>query len=897
MLSLCGAGIAAVHAQGPRQTTATPMHTPASRAAGAGATAVQAAGAVTTPEAFFGFQMGADRKMARWDKMVEYYKRLEQESPKIKVVDMGPTTMGHPFLLVIISSQQNLAKLEQLRQINAKISDPRGVAEAEIKKLVGEGRAVVLQSMSLHATEVGGSQMAPELAYDLLARSDEETRRILDNVVFLMIPSFNPDGQILVTDWYRKTVGTPYEGSNFPELYHKYVGHDNNRDAFQMNMVESQYMAKVMFREWVPQAYVDHHHMGSYGARIYLPPYAEPVRPSADPLVWRELSWYGAHMAYKEEEARKSGVVNAAIYSGWGHFGFHWVTPFHNIAGMLTESAGVRLASPLFIHPDQLKGNTRALPAYEEQTTFPNPWPGGWWRLRDIVERQKISAWATLDLAARNRETVLWNAYLKAKGQTERGAEATVKAYVVPAAQHDRLTAITFIEKLLEQGVDVRQANKEFLAGDRRYGAGSFVIPMAQPKMGLVRWLLGRTRYPDNSYTRDRDETPIRPYDMATDTMVEFMGVRADAVETAVTADLVKLTAPLRPAGTVTRSGTGYVLDGRLNASFTAANLLQDKGVAISRVTADAAGGDPALRAGDFIVAAGNDAVLTDVAKTTGVDFAPLKSAPKSGTHAMKRLRVGMYQRYFGGNMDEGWTRWLLEQYEFTFSSLSNADLRGDLSTLDVLIFADEAETRILAGHVAGTMPDAFVGGLGVDGAANVRRFVERGGWLVAWDSAADFAITALGLPLRNTVKGTRPEEFFIPGSLLHVNVTAAHPLAAGMEPRAVAMFSDSQAFAVVPPASEGKQRAARDVDVFVEYPRKDLLLSGWELGASRYVAGRVAGARVPVGQGQAVIYGFRPAWRGQPHNTFKLLFNPLYLSTIDGPFGAPAATASPSGR
>ena len=343
------------------------------------ALALHAQSPLTSPEKFFGFQLASDRKIARWDKIVEYFSLLEKEGGgKLKALNMGPSTMGNPFLLVIISSPNNLARLERLREVNARISDPRGLAAEEVKRLIGEGKAVICQSMSLHATEIGGVQMAPELAYDLLSRRDEETQRILDNVVFLMVPSFNPDGAIMVADWYQKTLGTEYEGGNLPWLYHKYAGHDNNRDAFQGNLIESQYMAKIMFRDWIPQAYLDHHHMGSYGARIYIPPYAEPVRPYADPLIWREMSWYGAHMAYKEEEAGLSGVINMAQYSGWGHFGFHWITPFHNIAGMLTESASAKLATPIYIHPDQLRGGGRGQPTYEAQTTFPNPWPGGW---------------------------------------------------------------------------------------------------------------------------------------------------------------------------------------------------------------------------------------------------------------------------------------------------------------------------------------------------------------------------------------------------------------------------------------------------------------------------------------------------------------------------------------
>ncbi|MFQ6053323.1 MAG: M14 family zinc carboxypeptidase, partial [Candidatus Bathyarchaeia archaeon] len=487
--------------------------------------------AVTSPEEFFGFQLGSDRKIARWDKIVEYFRLLERQSGEMEVVEMGPTTEGNPFLLVIISSAENRGNLERLREVNLRLSDPRGLTEEEVGALIREGRAVVCQSMSLHATEIGGTQMAPELAYDLLTRGDEEARRILENVVFLMVPCFNPDGQIMVADWYDRWLGTEYEGCGLPWLYHRYVGHDNNRDAFQTNMVESRYMASILFRDWVPQAYIDHHHMGSYGARLYVPPYCEPIHPHADPLIWREHSWYGAHMAYKLEEAGRTGVLNAAQYLGWGHLGFHWITAYHNIAGMLTESASARLATPLYVHRGQLRGDRRGtLASYDPQTNFPHPWPGGWWRLRDIVEQQKIAAWAALDLAARHRETLLRNAYLKAKRQTERGAQGEPRAYVIPRDQHDPLTGAKLVDKLLVQGVEIRVALEEFAADGVRYPAGSYVILLSQPKSGLVKTLLGRTRYPDNTWTRDRGGSPLRPQDTATDTMAEFMGVRVDPV-------------------------------------------------------------------------------------------------------------------------------------------------------------------------------------------------------------------------------------------------------------------------------------------------------------------------------------------------------------------------------
>jgi hypothetical protein len=849
---------------------------------------------VTSPEKFFGFQLGSDKKMARWDKMVEYYNLLEKEGGgKLRVINTGSTTMGNPFLLVIITSPNNMARLERLREVNARISDPRGLGEQEVRNLVDEGKAVICQSMSLHATEIGGSQMAPELAYDLLNRKDEETQRILDNVVFLMVPSFNPDGEIMVTDWYQKTLGTEYEGSNLPWLYHKYAGHDNNRDAFQTNLVESQYMAKIMFHDWsVPQAYVDHHHMGSNGARIYVPPYAEPIRPYADPLIWRELSWYGAHIAYKEEEAGLSGVLNDAQYSGWGHFGFHWMTPFHNIAGMLTESASARLASPIYIHPDQLQGGSRNLPTYEAETIFPNPWPGGWWHLRDIVERQKTAAWATLDLAARNKETVLWNAYQKAKRQTERGAQGKPVAYVIPAIQHDPLTAVKLVNKLLVQGVEIKQAPKGFTTEDgAAYPAGSYVVSLAQPKMGLIRYLLGRTFYPDNEWTRNRDGSPMRPYDMATDTMFEFMGVRVDPVDEAITADFQKITGAIQPAGKVVQGGIGYKFDGRLNDSFKALNLLFDKGVAVRRI--DKAG--QGLRPGDFIVAPGAEAILADVAKQTGIDFTGLKADAKPTSHEMKRLRVGMYQRYGGGNMDEGWARFVLEQFSFPYTSVMDAEIKkGNLNDkYDVIIFPGDSSATITGergtalpgapaaaaggrgageggGARGGSVPPEYRTGIGADGVNALRAFAQKGGTLVTLAGASDFAIERLGLPIRNVLANKSTTEFFCPGSTLRVTFDNANPLAYGMPAEGLAVYlSGCPAFEI------GSTDRGDQYETVVRYVDRNLLQSGWLIGEAN-LAKKAAMVAAKYGDGRVILIGFRAQHRAQTHGTYKLLFNAL---------------------
>ena len=843
--------------------------------------------ALPSPEKFFGHVMGADRKLENWDKLLEYYQLLAKTSNRMKLVELGKSSEGRPFIALFISSPANLAKLDQYRQLNAKLADPRGLSEAEVKKLVADGKAVTIQSFALHSSEVAASQTAAEFVYDSLSRTDEEAMRMLDNVISIVLPSINPDGTQMIADWYMKYVGTPNEAAGLPWLYQKYAGHDNNRDGFALNLVESQHIGKLMYRDWLPQAYMDHHQMGSSNARLFIPPYAEPLRPDGDPIVWREINWYGGEMGTKLEAAGKTGVIGNAIYSGWGHMGFHWITPFHNIAGMLAESASARLATPMFMHPDQLKGGPRNLPEYEPQVNMPSLWPGGWWRVRDIVEQQKIVAWSVVDLAARNRETVLWNMYLKASRQTERGLNGPVKAYAIAAAQHDPLTAKKLVNMLLDSGVEVHQAKSQFVADGRFYGPGSFVVTMAQPKQGLVRWMLGRTFYPDNSYTRDTQGNPIRPYDMSTDTFGEFMGVRSDPVGEKISADLVKLTAKIPLSGTAAASApSGYVLDGRLNDAFRAVNLLLDKGVAVRR--ASAASADGSVRAGDFLVASGD---VSGIAKQTGVDFAALKAPVTSGAHELRKPRIAMYQRYGGGNIDEGWTRLLFEQFNVSSKPLMDAELKGGglEAKYDVIILPADSVAAMTgerpaagAGRGGGegfgggpdNTPAEFKSGFGADGVKALQAFVQKGGTLVTFAQAGDLPIQRFSLPLRNVVAGLSSKEFWSPGSTLRVRYNNTNPLAYGMPEEGLALFlAGCQAYEVT------STDTSQDVEILATYVDRDILESGWLLG-EQVIAKKAAAVSVKYGAGKVVLLGFRTQHRAQTHGTYKLLFNAL----LNGP-------------
>lgn len=851
------------------------------------AQSARSAAAVPTPESWFGHRMGADGFLEPYDKMVAYYRQLAKASDRIKLVEIGKSTEGRPYLALFISAPANLARLEEYRQMNLKLSDPRHVPQAEIDRIIREGKPVIAQSYDLHSTEIGSSLTAVEFTYNMVSKTDPETLNVLDNVILVVLPSINPDGHEYVQQFYMKYKGTPYEGANVPYLYQKYVGHDDNRDAFMMNLPESQALGRLLYVDWKPEAYIDHHQMGSYGPRIVIPPYADPIRPDADPIVWREEQWYGAEMAAIMDAKQLPGAVTNAIYSGWGHFGFHWITPFHNIAGMLDESANAKLASPLYIQPDQIspEGNgQRNVPSNKPQMNMPDVWKGGWWRPRDIVERQLVTSWAVVDLAAKNRETILRHAYLKATRQTQRGAEGKTKAFVIDINQHDPLTVIKLANSLLAQGVDVYRAKAQFVQEGHVYGPGSFVVPMDQPKMGLVRYLLGRTFFPDDEYARKPDGTPIKPYDMSTDTETEFMGVTATPAEQPVPlAGMEQLAAPITPHGAVAPGGS-WLLGGHLNDSFHAVNLVLKQGGSVKRVQSASGAG---AKAGDFLVSGITPQAAEAIAAATGVGFAASEGASAS-SYAIKPPRIAMLKRWRGGNIDEGWTRLLLDKYDFSYSSIMDAEIKAGnlIAKYDVIVLPSDSVAMMTGekpkqadsgsaygGFARGTegTPPEWISGFGEEGVKALEEFVKAGGRLVTFGEAGDLPIQKFGLPVKNTVAGKSGKQFWSPGSTLRINVNNQLPLAYGMPEKALAIYTqECQVYETVTGLH------SEQTQVLATYADHDVLQSGWLLGEP-LIAGKAAALSVALGKGEVVLIGFRPQHRSQAHGTYKLVFDALY--------------------
>ncbi|MGE0039576.1 MAG: M14 metallopeptidase family protein [Vicinamibacterales bacterium] len=837
---------------------------------GAGTPAAQSR--IPEPADVFGFQPGADYKLASHEQILEYFRQLDAASDRIVVEEIGKSTEGRPMIMAIISSEANIRDREKYKDIARRLALVRGVDEAQARALAKEGKAIVWIDGGLHATEVAGAQHTPELAWWLVSSEDDEARRIRENAILLLMPSMNPDGLDVVRDWYYSQLDTPFETTTPPVLYHHYVGHDNNRDWTMFTQVETQAVARQLYFEWFPELVYNHHQSGPFPSRIWGPPMKDPVNPNLDPLLVSTINEIGEAMRKRFDEEDKPGYSSHMLYDIWWNGSMRGGPDFHNMAGFLTETSLYRYATPKCYTPEEIPDTFgprhKNQPAKIPSVNYTNPWLGGCWPFRKPVEYMLTASRATLDLSARLKEDFLFNIWRMGTRQIARGerAEGGPFAYVIDmTAQHDPTRTVEFLRTFRKANIEIRQADAPFTAGGKQYPAGTYVMG-PQPFRPYVVDQIEPKEFPDRRLYPGGPPDP--PYDMTGYELAIQMGVAIDRVREPFTVPARVVDEVAAAPGGITGSGTaGYQLAANEEMSVKALNRLLAAGATASW-TAD----------NQVIVQGASRDSVAAQARELGLTVHALDQLPE-GLRAIRQPRIGLYKSY-EANMDEGWTRWMLEQYGFTYTSLDNAAVRGDLSRFDILLFADESVQRILHGHLPGTMPDQYVGGIEMEGAANVRRFVENGGWLMAWDGASDFAIEALSLPLGNTVADTRPDEFFIPGSLLKITTKPDNPLAAGMEKDAIAMFAGAQAFQVVAPASEGKMRAARDVDVYVEYPRQGLLVSGWELGASRYVAGRVAAARVPVGKGTAVVMGFRPHWRGQPHNTFKLLFNPLYLST-----------------
>lgn len=820
-----------------------------------------AAAAPPSPSEFLGFTVGADRTLADYRQIKAYLQALDAASPRVALQDLGKTTLGEDLVMAVVSSEENLRNLPRIKEIARRLADPRGLTDAEAESLVGEGRVVLLVTCNIHSTEIGASQMAMEWAHALATAQDAETKRRLDRVVVLLVPSLNPDGQIMETEWYRKQLGTRYEGSRMPWLYHHYIGHDNNRDWFMLTQKETRALTRAVYREWFPQVWLDEHQMGATGPRIFVPPYAEPVDVDIHPLVWREVNLIGSQMALRLEQAQKAGVIYGYSYDAYWPGGTKNTAWWKNITGLLTEVASARIATPVRIAPGELSGGRKGLVEYEAQTNFPNPWPGGLWRLRDIMDYERIASDALLEACADRHTDFLRDALVRSRAAI--AAFGATDAYRIPIGQRDAASALRLASLMEEHGVEVKQA-----------AGGDAWIPLAQPYGRFVREMFERQDYPEVKLVPGRDI--VRPYDVSAWTLPMMMGVEVERAALPPGLTAFEAPEPRLPAASAIALPPG----GPENARLVNAGLRSAGRVAIARSTIDAGGRE--WPAGTVFM----DAAAAGAARAKGAAgqaWTAVAEVPASA-ESLTAPRVGLYKPW-AASMDEGWTRFLLEQYGFEPKTLDNKTIRagGLRASFDAIVLPDVSKEVMASGkpkredgemRYFAELPPEYAGGLDKEGAAALRQFVEAGGTLVAFSAACDYVLEEFNLPVRNALARVRPDEYGVPGSLLRVEVDQSFPLTYGLPPT-VAVFQDKAiAFDTVLPGAE------MDRFVLATYPSagRDILLSGWANGIDR-LEKRAAAVATTFGRGRLVLLGFRPQHRAQTPATFPFVFNALYWS------------------
>lgn len=862
-----------------------------------GAAAAQAQ--VPAPADVFGFEPGADYKMADYGQLTRYYRQLSTASERVRMTEIGTSVEGRSLKLLVISSAENLQSLDRWRTISATLARAR-VGEGRARRLAETGKAVVWIDAGLHATERAPGQAMPALAHRLATGDSAEMQSIRENTVVLLMPMMNPDGLADMERWYDRVLNTPYETTDPPWLYHTYAGHDNNRDWFMNNLPETRAVTEVLFNEWYPQIVLNHHQTSPEWARIFIPPFAGPVNPRIHPDVVAGVNKVGDAMGERFAAKQMPGVISSTTYTMYWNGGMRTVPYYHNQLGILTEVAHAT-PSPQYYAIDSASARTGAggRSAAQFETAV---WAGGSSHFRDAVRYTNTASMGVLAAAARAPADYLYNMYTMGRDAIEAGRAGDPYAYVVPPDQWLPREAHNLINILRQGGVEVERATAAFEADGRRYPAGSFVVPAAQAFRPYILDLLEPQAYPT---PRTPDGAVQAPYDLAGWTLPMQMGVRVERVDTSFEARLRAVTDSVAPGpGAVTGPAEyGYRLSHRSNASVEAVQALLNDGEAVYWAGRDGRGAGGGQ--GDIVVrrAPGTAARMEALAEHYGLDVQGLSRRPHGPLHRLRSPRVAIYKSWVPSR-DEGWTRWVLEQYDVPVDTLHDADLRnGDLSRYTTIILPHHRSTDVLLhGHERGSMPRRFVGGMGKEGVRALDRYVERGGHVVAFDRAARFAIQHLGLPVRDVTQGLSRRAFSVPGSLLRATVKTNHPLGYGMRDTVAVSVTQGRAFEAVPRLrvrkGGGVTTDAPPVEVVARYAERDLLMSGWAQGARQHIGGEAAMMRVKKGRGAVVLFGFRPQFRGQPRGTYKLFFNALHAAAMEGPStGRPTAQQPPPVR
>ncbi len=813
------------------------------------------------PETYFGFALGADGKLAGADEIEKYFQAVATTSDRVKLVDLGTTTDGHRTIAAIVSASVNIRDLEQIRSTNQRLADPRTLTDDEAQRLVGSHKPVVAIGASIHATEIGGTQTATRLLYELTSATDARTIDQLNHLVVIIIPMLNPDGHRLVIDWYNRNKGTAFEGETMPWPDHKYAGHDINRDAFMLNLAESRNLARFFYREWHPHVFLSMHQMDGGAARFFAPPVADPIDANVDAVAWREAALLGSAMTLQLERDGHTGVVSGSLFDYYSP-GYEDTAPLgHNTVCLLTEAARVKVATPI---DEPTVDRDARIP----HVGAPHPWTGGRWALSDIVDYELSAIRGLLRAVDLYRDDVVSNFYAMGKRAIDAGRAVGPFAYIIPQAQHDALAVLKLEQLLLDAGVEIERSSELFTANGVSYPAGTDIVFLAQPYRSYVKTLMERQDYPVPATIGDR------PYDVTGWTLPAQLGVDVRSVDRPFDAPVMShLTAPsfVPPAVTVwgDKKPSYYVVETRGTAGALVVNRLVAGNIKASWLDEPFDVNGFRYPPGSLVVPVAGNAgkLLQTLARPFGLRIDGARGKLPAATRPVGRVRMGLYKPW-GDNADEGWTRWVLEQHEFPFTSLSPADVRsGNLrSRFDAIVLPSATPQSLLDGLPPEEAPAPYAGGLGDEGRQALDAFVRAGGTLICLDQAGGLAIDMFKLALKD-VAHDAGEKLLAPGTIVHIDTDQNDRLSYGIPARTAGVFVSSAAYEVA---------SGANVKTAARYADNDLLVSGLLSGAD-VIRGKPAIVSTSIGSGRLVLLGFRVQHRAQSLATFRFLFNAIF--------------------
>lgn len=844
---------------------------------------------LTTPESFFGFQPGADQKLIGYDKMMDYLRLLEQQSEMILIRETGVTELGRPMYLVFISSAANLQNLDRLKAINRRLALEPDIPAGERQQLIREGKTFLLETMSMHANETGPAQAVPLTAYNLLAGIEPDLTAFLDEMVLMIVPSHNPDGLDMIADHYNKYLGTPYEGSSHPGVYHKYVGHNINRDFITLSMKENQAISDIYSQEWFPHVLIEKHQMGMTGVRYFVPPNHDPIAENIDETLWN-WSWvFGSNMSRDMTAEGLTGISQQYIFDNYWP-GSTETSLWKNVISLLTEAASVQLATPVFIEPNELQVGGKGLSDYKKSINMPVPWPGGWWRLGDIVQYEVESTYSLIRTCARQREEILTSRNDLVRKEVERGRTEAPFYYILPAAQHDPGELVALLQLLGRHGVGLYRLDRDATVEGRAFKSGDYVIPMAQPIRPFIKEVMESQEYPVRRYTPGGEI--IEPYDITSWSLPLHRGITSWEI-TRKQEGLDALLSPVLPADILPENpaitGEYLILSANSNESYGLAFRAMAKGMEVLRSKESAVAGEREIPAGSFLIRITNRNREDIQGMLDGMVTTPAFTATQpEGFTRLSLPRIALVETWLH-DMDAGWARYLFDTYGIPYTVVRPYEMKDlDLKAkFDVILFADSGKDQLMQGtsqrgeqyHIP-FYPRDYVRGMGKEGWQNVLGFIQEGGKVLSWGSSVDLFTglmepkepqESFRFPLSNAAQGLERQGLMIPGSLLQIRLLQGHPLTFGM-PETIGVFHRSNVILQTTVPTFDMDRR-----VIGSFPEDDILLSGY---AEKVELLEKAPAMVWLkkGQGQVVLYSFTPNFRGSTPVANKLIFNALLL-------------------